>query len=125
MRELVAGDLRKIDARTVGMSAAAGDALARDILAYAGRMIGLGVATALLLFNPEIVVIGGGVSKTGELLLAPMRKAVEEHILDPAFCQGLRIERAALGDDVALVGAAALAATAGGAADISQLDQRF
>ena len=125
MRELVDGDFSKIDARTVGQCAAAGDELARDILAYAGRMIGLGVVTALLLFNPEVVVIGGGVSKTGDLLLQPMRQAVEAHILDPAFCQGLRIERAALGDDVALVGAAALAATAGGSVDISQRDQRF
>ena len=94
-------------------------------LAHAGRMIGLGIVTALLLFNPEVVVIGGGVAKAGDLIFAPMRQAVQEHILDNAFTAGLRIERAALGDDVALVGAAALAATAGGSLDISELDRRF
>ena len=125
LSDAVSGGLDKIDARMVGVAAAAGDQLAIDCLARAGRVIGLGIVTALLLFNPEIVVIGGGVSKTGELLMAPMRQAAARHILDAAFMQDLRIERASLGDDVALVGAAALAATAGGSLDISQLDQQF
>lgn len=124
-REIVAGDLDRIDAKVVGMAAAMGDGLAIDCLAYAGRMIGMAIVTGVLLFNPEIVVVGGGVSKTGELLFAPMRQAVAEHILDGAFVEGLRIEKAALGDDVALVGAAALVATAGGNIDISELDRRF
>ena len=94
-------------------------------LAHAGRVIGLAIVTAVLLFNPEIVVVGGGVTKTGDLLFAPMRQAVADHILDGAFVKDLRIERAALGDDVALVGAAALVATAGGNLDISELDKRF
>ena len=123
--DMVEGDLNKIDARAVGAAAAAGDKLAVHCLAHAGRMIGLGIVTALLLFNPEVIVIGGGVSKTGDLLFAPMRQAVHDHILDRAFTDGLRIERAALGDDVALVGAAALVATAGGRVDISELDRRF
>ena len=123
--DLAGGDLEAIDAKVVGMAAAAGDDLAISNLAYAGRIIGMAIVTALLLFNPEIVVVGGGVTKTGELLFAPMRQAVEEHILDSAFVQDLRIERAALGDDVALVGAAALVATAGGNIDISELDKRF
>ncbi len=123
--ELAGNDLSQIDARAVGAAAAEGDKLAIETLAHAGRMIGLGIVTALLLFNPEIIVIGGGVTKTGELLFAPMRQTVHEHILDGAFTAGLRIERAALGDDVALVGAAALTATAGGRMDISELDRLF
>jgi len=123
--DMVAGDLGRIDARTVGMAAAAGDALSVATLAYAGRVIGLAIVTAVLLFNPEIVVVGGGVTKTGDLLFTPMRQAVADHILDGAFLKDLRIERAALGDDVALVGAAALVATAGGNMDISELDRRF
>ncbi len=125
IHDLVGGDLDGIDAKVVSMAAAGGDNLAISSLAYAGRMIGMAIVTAVLLFNPEIVVVGGGVTKTGELLFAPMRQAVEEHILDGAFVQGLRIERAALGDDVALVGAAALVATVGGNIDISELDKRF
>ncbi len=123
--DLVKGDPSRIDAKAVGIAAEAGDELAIECLAHAGRMIGLSIVTAVLLFNPEIVVIGGGVTKTGELLFAPMRRAVEEHILDRAFTADLRIEQAALGDDVALVGAAALVATAGGSMDISELDRLF
>ncbi len=123
--ELVAGDLHAIDAKVVGAAAARGDSLAVECLAHAGHMIGLGIVTALLLYNPEIIVVGGGVTKTGELLFAPMRQAVQAHILDSAFTDGLRIEPAALGDDVALVGAAALAATKGGRRDISELDHIF
>ena len=123
--DLVDGELEGIDAKVVGMAAARGDGLAISSLAYAGRMIGLGIVTAVLLFNPEIVVVGGGVTKTGDLLFAPMRQAVADHILDSAFVKDLRIEEAALGDDVALVGAAALVATAGGKMDISELDKRF
>ncbi len=123
--KMVDGDLERIDAKAVGRAAAAGDGLAISILAYAGRMIGMAIVTAVLLFNPEVVVVGGGVTKTGELLFAPMRQAVADHILDGAFVKDLRIEKSALGDDVALVGAAALAATAGGNIDISELDRRF
>lgn len=125
MLDLVAGDLEQLDARLVGKAADKGDRLAIDLLAYAGRIIGLGIVTALHLFNPQIIVIGGGVSKTGELLFAPIRQTVRDHVLDSAFTAGLRIEAAALGDDVALVGAAALAATQGGDLDIGELDRRF
>ncbi len=125
LHDLVAGDLERLDARLVGKAAYHGDRLAIDLLAYAGRIIGLSIVTLLHLFNPQIIVIGGGVSKTGELLFAPIRQTVRDHVLDSAFTAGLRIEAAALGDDVALVGAAALAATHGGDLDISELDRRF
>ena len=125
VRGLVDGNLERIDAKVVGKAAAQGDQLAIDHLAYAGRIIGMAIVTAVLLFNPEVVVVGGGVTKTGALLFAPMRRAVADHILDSAFVKDLSIEKAALGDDVALVGAAALVATGGGNMDISELDQRF
>ncbi len=120
---LADGELKRIDAKTVGMAASAGDRLAVDALAYAGRIIGLGIVSILHLFNPEVVVIGGGVAKTGELLFAPIKAAVHEHVLDEAYTRELRIEPAALGDDVALAGAAALVATDGGNRDLSELDR--
>ena len=125
MRDMVAGDLKLLDARIVGKAATLGDPLAIATLAYAGRIIGLGIVAALHLFNPQVIVIGGGVSKVGDLLFEPIQQAVREHVLDPAYLVNMRIERAALGDDVALVGAAALAATRGGDIDIGELDRRF
>ena len=123
--KLVKGDFSQISAKIVGQAAAAGDPLAIEQLARAGRMIGLGIVTALHLFNPQTVVLGGGVTKIGALLFDPMRQAVAEQVLDSAYTAGLKITTAALGDDVALVGAAALVATAGGHIDISELDRLF
>ena len=123
--DLVKGDLSRIDAKVVGLAAANGDQLAIDVIAYAGRIIGLGIVSILHLFNPEVIVVGGGVTKTGDLLFAPMRNAVRERVMDDAYTENLRIEPSALGDDVALVGAAALVATNGGNMDISELDRLF
>ena len=123
--ELVNGDLSRIDAKMVGLAAADGDQVAIDQIAHAGRIIGLGIVSILHLFNPEVIVIGGGVTKTGDLLFAPMREAVRKHIMDDSYLENLRIEHAALGDDVALVGAAALVATDGGNMDIRELDRLF
>ena len=123
--DLAQGDLSGIDAKIVGMAAAKGDQLAIEVIAYAGRIIGLGIVSILHLFNPEVIVVGGGVTKTGDLLFAPMRKAVSENVMDKAYIENLRIEPSALGDDVALVGAAALVATDGGNMDISDLDRLF
>ena len=123
--DFVNGELNRIDAKAVGMAAAKGDPVAIDVIAYAGRIIGLGIVSILHLFNPEVIVVGGGVTKTGDLLFAPMRKTALEHVMDDAYTENLRIEPSALGDDVALVGAAALVATDGGNMDISDLDRLF
>ena len=125
MIDLVGGDISKVDAKTVSRAAQAGDSTAVEILAYAGRVIGLGIVSALHLFNPDVIVLGGGVTKAGDLLFQPMRQIIDQHVLDAAYIDGLRIETAALGDDVALVGAAALVATDGGHMDISELDRLF
>ena len=123
--ELAQGDLCRIEAKTVSQAAAQGDRVASEQIAYAGRMLGLGIVTMLHLFNPQMVVLGGGVAKSGNLLFRPMRQAIDDHVLDEAYTAQLKIEAAALGDDVALVGAAALAATQGGQMDISELDRLF
>ena len=123
MIDLVGGDISKVDAKTVSRAAQAGDSTAVEILAYAGRVIGLGIVSALHLFNPEVILLGGGVTKAGDFLFQPMRQIINQHILDTAYTDGLKIETAALGDDVALVGAAALVATNGGHMDISELNR--
>ncbi len=108
------GNIDAITARTVGESAAGGDAVAIELIEHAGFMIGLGIVSLLHIFNPQIIVVGGSVTKTGDLLFKPLRQAVEQYVLDPDYCTNLPIVAAALGDDVALVGAAALVRTRGG-----------
>ena len=114
IRDLVEGDLSRVTAKVVGEAAAEGDGLARDLIERAGFMVGLGIASLMHIFNPQIVVVGGGVTKTGELLFGPMREAATRYVLDPAYCDRVPIVQAALGDNVALVGAAALVTTHGG-----------
>jgi glucokinase len=120
MRDLVKGNLDDITGATVGQAVQRGDALALDIVREAGRIIGLGMVSLLHLFNPEILVFGGGVSNIGEPLFTPMREAIQKHCIDRAYWENLRIEQAALGDNVSIIGAAALVVTQGGVADISR-----
>ncbi len=114
IRDLADGDLDAVTAKTVGEAAADGDTLAVELIRESGRLVGLGVATLMHLFNPQIIVVGGGVSETGDLLFEPMREAVRANTLDEAYWQHVPIVQAALGDNVALVGAAALVNTHGG-----------
>jgi glucokinase len=120
IRELVKGDLTQISGATVGKAAQSGDPLALDIVREGGRMVGLGLVSLLHLFNPEIVIVGGGVSNLGDLLFTPMREAIQEYCIDRAYWTDLHIERAALGENVSIFGAAALVVTQGGLTDVSQ-----
>ncbi len=114
LRELAGGDMARIDGALIGQAAQQGDALALEIVTRAGRMIGIGIATLLHLFNPQVIVIGGSVSNLGDLLFEPMRAAVETSVIDAGYIHNLRIEKSALGDNVSLIGAGALAQTRGG-----------
>jgi glucokinase len=123
--DLAHGHLDDITGATIGRAAQQGDALALDIVREGGRIVGLGLVSLLHLFNPEIVVIGGGVSNLGELLFAPMREAIRAHSIDSSYWQDLRIERAALGENVSIIGAACLVLTQGGMADVSKVMARL
>jgi glucokinase len=84
-----------------------GDALAQELIDQAGHALGVGIRNLLHLFNPSVVVIGGGVSQIGPRLWDPVLKAVN-HDAMTAYRQDLRIVPAALGDDSGLIGAALL-----------------
>lgn len=108
------GNLDDVTAKTVGEAAAEGDQLAIDVIQQAGRIVGLGIVSLMHLFNPQIIVVGGSVTKTGDLLFSPMRQTVRDHTMDEDYWRNVAIVPAALGDDVALIGAAALVSTHGG-----------
>ena len=108
--KMTGGDLSKIDTRLIGEAARAGDKLAINAFHRAGHYLGIGIANLLHTFNPHMVVLGGSVTKAGELLFEPMRETIKELAL-PQYVEGLAIVPAALGDDVGLLGAAALAAS--------------
>jgi glucokinase len=98
----------------ISIAAQAGDALAKEAFAYAGHYLGIGVANLLHTFNPSIIVLGGGVSHSGALLIDPMKASLDRNVLSPEYTRDLAIVTAELGDDAGLVGALALAHTAAG-----------
>jgi glucokinase len=98
-------------AADVSQAAAAGDALAIQAITSAGTYIGHTLADYLHLFNPSIVILGGGVISAGSLILEPIKKALPEYILGHSYLEQVQIVTASLGDNVGLIGALALAET--------------
>jgi glucokinase len=85
-----------------------GDLAARTVLELVGRRLGAGLVGMVNTFNPEAVVIGGGASRAGDLLLDPAREVVAARALRPSR-DAVRILRAAFGEDAGVIGAAAFA----------------
>jgi glucokinase len=85
-----------------------GDAAATEVLTLIGTRLGVAIANYVNIFNPEVVVIGGGVIGAGELLLAPARAEVERRALPPSR-DDVRIVAAEFGVEAGMLGAAALA----------------
>jgi len=98
-----------LSARQISEAAALGDGLARDAFARAGEFIGQATADFLHLFNPSIVIFGGGVTLSGALLLDPVKDSLRRHIMDESYLDGLVITTAELGDDAGLLGSLAQA----------------
>ncbi|HEX7395235.1 MAG TPA: ROK family protein, partial [Anaerolineaceae bacterium] len=77
----------------------------------AGRYMGIALANYLHIFNPSIVVLGGGVSRSGGLFFNPRYQSLRENVFAPGYLKDQTVTTAALGDDVGLLGALALAET--------------
>jgi glucokinase len=98
----------ELSTRAIARAAEQGDPLSRAILADVGRLLGLVCASYVNIFNPDVVVIGGGVALCGEALLGPARKSMKERAM-PAAQKGVRMVTAELGLHAAAIGAALLA----------------
>lgn len=90
-------------------AARSGDALAIAAFERAGYYLGIAVANYLAIFDPSILIFGGGVSQVGGLLFKPFEESLRKHTFHPHYLDGLVITKAALGDDAGLLGALALA----------------
>ena len=99
---------RVVDARLAEELAREGDGDAKQVLDHVGFHLGVGIASYVNVFNPEVVVIGGGFAHAGELLLGPARKVVAERALPPSRDE-VEIVLAELGSDAGLVGAGLVA----------------
>ncbi len=81
---MVGGDLERITAATVYEAAKLGDDVALDVVRETSRFLGAGVANLLNIFNPDVVVIAGGVTQAGEALFEPLRREVRKRAFRPA-----------------------------------------
>ena len=94
-----------LDGRAIFARAAAGDAVMRGALNGWIEDIAAGISGLVHIFNPQMVLIGGGVSAQEELLIEPLRRRVLAQVM-PRFAEGLRVEAATLANDAGLIGAA-------------------
>lgn len=104
---------KEITAEAVASAAADGDEYASEVWSGAMRNLGLGVANVVNALNPQRVVLGGGVTKAGAMLLEPVREVVEERAME-ALVADVEIVLAANGDLTGLMGAIAVAMEAMG-----------
>lgn len=105
MREMAGGDLNAITPKLVALAAGAGDEIAQEIYHKAGTYIGIAVSNLITVLTPQMVVIGGGVARAGDLLMVPIRETVGERVrtTPPDYAQ---IVLAELGTDAGAMGAA-------------------
>jgi glucokinase len=106
--ELAEGNPERVTAKLVAEAADKGDIEAQEILAEAMTYLGVGMASLVNLFNPELIVIGGGLTNMGEGLFGPVRRAIERRAF-PAAARAVQVVPAELGDDVGVLGAVAAA----------------
>lgn len=99
---------KPITATVIAAAAQAGDPAAIAILARAGRALGAAIGAFINIFNPQLVVIGGGVASLGDQLLGPAKAAIPQYCMQ-APRSSFALAWSSLGDDTALYGAAALA----------------
>jgi glucokinase len=100
-------DGREIDGRAVTEAALDGDPTANEVFGLVGRRLGVALASYANVFQPETIVIGGGVIAAGDLLLEPARAELRARALPPM--NGTPVVAAELGGDAGMIGAAAMA----------------
>jgi glucokinase len=101
------GEGGEIDGKAVTLAAREGDETAVDVFDLVGSRLGVALASFANIFEPEVIVIGGGVIAAGELLLAPARRELEARALRPM--NRTPVVPAELGEDAGMIGAAAMA----------------
>lgn len=105
LRAKVGGDLSKITAQTVYEAAAEGDELGLEVVRDTASYLGAGIANFLNIFNPEVVVVCGGVTAAGERLFGPMQREVARRAFKPAVA-ACRIVPGTLPGTAGVLGAA-------------------
>jgi glucokinase len=106
--EHAGGDIAKVNAEAIHQAALAGDKLASQLIARNAYYLGVGLANLINIFNPEFIVIGGGLANIGDRLLLPAYEEAGRRAFKESY-QATRFARAELGRNSGVIGAAAYA----------------
>lgn len=107
MAKMVEGDLGRVNGKTSFDAMRAGDAVAKEVVDNYIRHVGEGIVSLINIFQPEVVVIGGAISKEGEYLINPVSEIVKKNVFCKSVAQTkIRVSR--LGNDAGIIGAAML-----------------
>jgi glucokinase len=106
----VLADVDPLEPADVTAAAAAGDALAIEAIARLGSWLGVGLASLVSLLDPELVVVGGGVTDhIGRWLLPATTRAMDDQMFAAAYREAPAVRLATLGDTAGMIGAAEMA----------------
>lgn len=107
IHKLIKGDLDRLTTEVIFQAESKEDTLASDVINQACAYLGAGIASAVNLLNPQVVVIGGGVSEGGQSFIRRIDKEVKKRAF-PSATQNLKVVKAQLGNDAGFIGAAIL-----------------
>lgn len=93
-----------IDSEKISQLALQGDPIAEEAFSHAGGYIGLVLTDLIHVINPSAVIVGGGVSKCGSLIMDPIKDSINKYIRSPRYLDGLVITTSMLGDEAGLIG---------------------
>jgi glucokinase len=112
LRSVVDGDADALDGPQITQAARDGDPLSIELLADVGRWLGVGLAGMAAAFDPGCIIIGGGLSEAGDLLIDPTRRAFSRSLTGRGHREEPVIVRADLGPNAGFIGAADMARSA-------------
>lgn len=107
LEDLAGGDPSRVTAELVHRAALAGDRLAQELVARAGYYLGIGLASLVNLLGPQVIVVGGGVARMGEMLLSPARAEMRRRAY-PYLAARVKVVPSLLGEDAGILGVASL-----------------
>ena len=108
MKELCCNDLSRLDAKIVVDAYKAGDELATEVFLQYIDYLACAISSFVVIFRPEIIILGGGVSNAGDVLLTPLKKKLFERTYAAEEIGVPDIRIAACGNDAGIIGAAML-----------------
>ncbi|MFH1753252.1 MAG: ROK family protein [Candidatus Omnitrophota bacterium] len=110
LKEMAGRDLSRLTPELLYKAARRGDRFAKDFWEELGVKLGIALAGIVNVFNPDCIIIGGGVASAGKFLFAPIRKTIKRRAME-VQSKHIRILKAKLGGDAGLVGAGILVET--------------